>query len=209
MKTPKPAGSRRRARSERDSATWRRVIAIAAIPTGRLTRKIQRQPSPLVSRPPRTGPSATLMPVTAPQTPKAVPRSRPWNVWARSASEVANMIAPPTPWAAREAISIVGDWARPQSTEPAVKTTKPVAKRRRRPKRSASDPVGSISAASESEYASIVHWTSEKLAPSEVWMSGRATITIVTSSRSMKVPRQTATSVHQACGFGFEFMART
>ena len=72
-------------------------MAIAAMPTGRLTRKIQRQLSPVVSRPPRTGPRATLTPVTAPQTPKAVPRSRPWKVWASSASDVANMIAPPTP----------------------------------------------------------------------------------------------------------------
>ena len=34
------------------------------------------------------------------------------------------------------------------------------------------------------------------MAPSAVWMSGSATFTIVMSSSSMNVPRQTATSVH-------------
>ena len=41
---------------------------------GRLTKKIQRHDSPLVSTPPSTGPMATAMPVVAPKAPKATPR---------------------------------------------------------------------------------------------------------------------------------------
>ena len=66
------------------------MIASAATPTGRLTRKIQRQLSALVSRPPSTGPRATLTPVIAPQMSKAVPRLGPWKLCARRAREVEN-----------------------------------------------------------------------------------------------------------------------
>ena len=92
-----------------------------------------------------------LIAITAPQTPKAVPRSLPWKVCARSASEVAKMVAPPTPCRARKAISIPADWAAPQSSEARVKTASPAAKTRRRPKMSATEPAASISEASESE----------------------------------------------------------
>ena len=61
-----------------DSSTCVSASAIATIPTGRLTRKIASQPMPSVSTPPTSGPTATEAPVTAPQTPNAVPRSRPW-----------------------------------------------------------------------------------------------------------------------------------
>jgi hypothetical protein len=60
------------------------------------------------------------------------------------------MIAPPTPWTARETFSISGLWASPQANDEAVNTTRPIAKRRLRPKRSASEPAVSSSAASVS-----------------------------------------------------------
>ena len=82
--TPRPASS---------------VIASATTPIGMLTKKIQRHDRPVVIAPPSTGPTATATPVIAPKTPNAMPRSRPWNACASSASEVANMIAPPMPWA--------------------------------------------------------------------------------------------------------------
>ena len=44
---------------------------IAASPTGRLIRKIDRQPTEETSVPPTIGPSAIEMPNTAPQTPTA------------------------------------------------------------------------------------------------------------------------------------------
>ena len=45
-------------------------------------------------------------------------------------------------------------------------------------------------------YASITHWTSANVECRPDWISGSATITIVTSSRSMNVAAQTTTSVH-------------
>ena len=56
-----PTGSRRRGRGARDSGTKRAVSAIAARPMGMFTRNTARQLSP-TSTPPRTGPSAMLMP---------------------------------------------------------------------------------------------------------------------------------------------------
>ena len=73
-----PAQSSRRARGSRDSAIRRSVTTSATMPIGRLTRKIQRHDNPLVIAPPSTGPTATATPVTAPNTPNATPRSRPW-----------------------------------------------------------------------------------------------------------------------------------
>ena len=54
-----------------------RVSATAAIPIGTLTKKIASHPIPSVSTPPTSGPIATAAPVVAPQSPNAVPRSRP------------------------------------------------------------------------------------------------------------------------------------
>src|SRR4051794_20076951 len=42
----------------------------------------------------------------------------------------------------------------------------------------------------------MTHCRSEKVECRSCWMLGRATFTIVMSSRSMNVPRQTAASVH-------------
>ena len=65
-----------------------------------------------------------------------------------TASETANMIAAPTPCAARETLSIVIDCAPAHSSEVAVKTPSPMPNSRRRPKRSASEPAVMTVAAS-------------------------------------------------------------
>ena len=123
---------------------------MVAMPIGMLTRKIQRHDSPLVITPPSTGPTATAIPVIAPNTPKAMPRSLPWNALDKSASDVANMIAPPTPCPARASVRNRGLGASPHSSEPVVKIATPTAKTRRRPSRSASEPAVSRSAARDS-----------------------------------------------------------
>jgi hypothetical protein len=148
LNVKKPIQSGRRAAASRDSSIRSSVAATAAMPIGTLTKKIQRQPRPLVITPPSTGPIATAIPVTAPKTPNATPRSAPRNACAISASEVENMIAPPMPWKARESDSMTGLAATPHSSEPAVKTAMPIANSRRRPKRSASEPAVSSRAAS-------------------------------------------------------------
>ena len=114
---------------------------------GMLTKKIHRQDRPLVSTPPSTGPMAVAMPVVAPKMPKAVPRSRPRKALASRARPVANTAAPPMPWKARARVSCSTVWAAPHAVDPTVKTTSPMTKTRRRPKRSASDPAVSSRAA--------------------------------------------------------------
>ena len=163
---------------------------------GMFTKKIPRQLQPVVMIPPSTGPTATATPVTAPQTARAVPRSRPWKACASSASEVANMIAPPIPCPARASTRKTGPFASAQSSDPAVKIARPIANSSLRPKMSASEPAVSSSAASDRAYASTTHCSWAKLACRSSWMLGSATFTIVTSTSSMNVPRQTASRVH-------------
>lgn len=73
-----PAQSVRRSRAPCDSGTVLPVSQMAATLTGRLTKKIHRQPGPSVSSPPTTGPIAAAPPATAPQSPSATDRSLPW-----------------------------------------------------------------------------------------------------------------------------------
>ena len=103
-------------------------MKMATTPMGTLTKKIQRQPMPLVMAPPTSGPTATAPPVTAPKMPKAVPRSRPWKAEAIRASEVANMMAPPTPWTPRHRLSMSELVETPQSSEASENTPRPTAK---------------------------------------------------------------------------------
>ena len=109
----------------RDSSTLASVIAIAPMPIGTLTKKMNSQPSHSVSAPPTSGPTATAAPVVAPQRPNAVPRSGPWNAFASSASAVANISAAPLPWIARATLSSSGVPASPHSSEAAVKIAEP------------------------------------------------------------------------------------
>ena len=147
-KVTKPSQSGLVAAGLLDSSTLRRVTMSASTPIGTFTKKIQRQPMPLVMRPPRTGPTATATPVTEPKTPKATPRSRPWKALAKRASDVANMIAPPMPWKPRARMRKSGPVAAPQRSEPNVNETMPTAKTMRRPNRSAREPDVRRSAAS-------------------------------------------------------------
>src|ERR1700678_2087611 len=128
--------------------------------------------------------------------PKAVPRSRPERADAIRAREVANMTAPPTPWTARARLSIREEVDSPHTSDEAENTPSPMAKTTRRPNMSPMTPAVRRKAARVSEYASITHWRSLKLACSDRWMSGSATLTTVMSSSSMNVAVQTAIRVH-------------
>ena len=156
-----------------------------------LTKKIQRQPTYVVSAPPTSGPIATASPTVAPQIPNAVPRSRPWNSCEMIASETANIPAPPIPWAPRARISQSGDWAAPQSAEASVKSAIATRKTRLRPSRSPSEPALSIVAASVSAYASTTHCRSVKEVFSSLSMFGSATLTTVMSRSSMNTATHT------------------
>ena len=60
------------------------------------------------------------------------------------------MIAAPTPWAARAELSITMSVAAAHTSDVTVKIERPMVKSRRRPKRSASEPAVSTTAASAS-----------------------------------------------------------
>ena len=59
--------------------------------------KAQRQEKSVANQPPKTGPTATMPPIVAPQTAKAIPRSRPWKFAFTKDRVVGSTIAPPTP----------------------------------------------------------------------------------------------------------------
>src|SRR6202453_6706 len=145
-----PAQSTPVASGSRESSTFVSVTNTATAPIGTVTKKIHFQPMPEVMMPPSTGPTATAAPVTAPNTPNAVPRSLPWKACAISASEVANIIAPPVPWTARARFSISGEVDRPHTAEAPENTTRPARNTRLRPIRSATEPAVSRKAASVS-----------------------------------------------------------
>ena len=65
-KVTKPTQSMRRSWGSFDSAILVKVMMTARTPMGTLTKKIQRQPMPLVMAPPMSGPMATAPPMTAP-----------------------------------------------------------------------------------------------------------------------------------------------
>ena len=82
------------------------------MPTGMLTRKIQRQLAAASGHvtywmmiPPRTGPRPEATPETPPQTPIAAPRLSGAKTVAMMLSVDGIIAAPPMPWMMRKAIS--------------------------------------------------------------------------------------------------------
>jgi hypothetical protein len=72
--------------------------------------------------------------------PKAVPLSLPWNADAISAREVANMTAPPTPWAPRARFRMSAVEEMPHTSDDTENRPRPTAKTIRRPNMSPSTP---------------------------------------------------------------------
>ncbi len=136
-----PTGSSRRGFGARDSGTNFSVSSSAATPTGRLSQKIDRQPTDSTSSPPTSGPAAMETPMTAPQTPIARARSR-GSVKVLVMIDMATgfSIDPPTACTMRKITSVWRFGATEHSAEPAVKTARPVMKTRLRPIRSAVEP---------------------------------------------------------------------
>ncbi len=131
----------RRGRGARDSGTKRIVSASAAMPTGMLIQKTERHPTDCTSAPPTTGPSARLKPTAAPHIPIACARSR-GSVKTLRMIDIATglSIEPPTACNIRKTISHPRVGAALHSSDPSVNSTSPVAKTRRRPRRSPIDP---------------------------------------------------------------------
>ena len=122
----------------------------AAMPIGRLMKKIQRQETSSTSQPPRIGPrigpssiGTPMMLMTRPTRPGPAARVR--IVMPRGIS-----MPPPSPCRTRKAINDSADHAAPESSEPARKSVIESRYRRLVPKRSAAQPVAGITVASAS-----------------------------------------------------------
>src|SRR5439155_18101674 len=90
----------------------------AVTPTGTLTKKIHDQLRAEVRIPLSNTPAAAPKPPTAPQTPRAMFRSRPsMKVVERMDSAAGVMTAAPRPWRARAEISDASDQASPARSE--------------------------------------------------------------------------------------------
>ncbi len=126
------------------------------MPTGTLTKKIQRHENDWVSAPPSTRPTAEPPIAIAAQTPSARERSFPSaNVVEMIDSAAGEMSAAPSPWSARKPISIPDVEAIPFRNEAAVKMTRPIRKSRFRPRRSPMRPPSRRKPAKTSVYALI------------------------------------------------------
>jgi hypothetical protein len=107
----------------------------------------------------------------------------------------AAIIAPPRPWTARHAISCSSAVDRAHPMDAAVNTINPATNRCLRPYRSPRDPPTRIRPASVSVYALITHSRPWGVESSSRSMDGRATFTIVMSSRIIACAIQQAASV--------------
>ena len=103
-------------------------------------KKIARQLTYSVRKPPTTGPIASASALTPAHVPIAVPRWCGGNAWVISASVAGIMNAAPTPWTARKATSIVSLGDSPISAAAAPNTMTPNRNIRLRPKMSPSRP---------------------------------------------------------------------
>ncbi len=114
---------------------------MTAAPKGTLTENTDRQPTPSISRPPRTMPNVPPRPASAPQIPIAVFRPCPRaNVTINSAREAGDSSAAPSPWTARAKTIIAGELDRPAARDAAVNSAAPAMNMARLPSRSAPRP---------------------------------------------------------------------
>ncbi|MNI57071.1 hypothetical protein D3C73_1121110 [compost metagenome] len=125
-----------------------------------MIRKISGHPQPLISKPPKVGPSAVPTADIVPSNPITLP------VFSLGTASLANaivnaiMTAAPKPWTARAPIKPIkppsqGD--APLSADPTVNRTMPTSIRRRRPIKSPKRPTLTISVVMASKYANTTH----------------------------------------------------
>ena len=143
--------------SSRDSRAANSVTAIATTAIGGLMKKIARQLTYSVRKPPTTGPIASASALTPAHVPIAVPRCSAGNAWVMIASVAGIMNAAPTPWTARKATRSVSLGANPIARLDRPNTVTPNRNILRRPKMSPRRPPVTSSTANVSVYAFTVH----------------------------------------------------
>ena len=105
---------------------------------GTLSQKIHCHETPSTTAPPTSGPSAIARPPIPPHAPSASPRFSAGTAALSSVSVSGITSAPPSPCTARATLSASTVGASAAAIDPSVKTASPVAKTRRRPRRSPS-----------------------------------------------------------------------
>ena len=114
-----------------------------------------------------------------------------------SESATAETTAAPNPCTARATISISCEVARPQAADASVKTTIPMRKRRRWPKRSPRRPPSKRKPPKVIRYALTTQASDAWENPRSSRIDGNATPTIVTSRTIIRSPRQRTTRASQ------------
>ena len=115
----------------------------------------------------------------------------------RIAGELANSIAAPNPCKARAAINAIALGAMEQSSEPAMKTTKPATYTGLWPLMSPNRPKLSRMPLTSSRYMVTTHWTVAISAPKSLRITGKTVLTTLPSSADMNVPTPTASRMVQ------------
>ncbi len=123
---------------------------IAIAPTIRFTKKIQCQFSTWMIVPPSSGPSVGASIIGTATRPITRPIRLGPAASAMMICASGMIMPPPMPCSTRKKISSVSVVARPQSSEPSVKSVREMRKTRLAPKRREAQPVTGITAASES-----------------------------------------------------------
>src|SRR4051812_40090570 len=181
---------------------------MASRPIGRLMKKTQRQPVSVpnawISTPPSSGPMAVETPTTVPNSPNAVPRSRPLNSCWISALICGVSRPPARPCTSRATTRNSAPGARPQASEESVNRASPTTNIVRRPRTSPIRPAGTSSRPKVRAYPETTHCSSLWVADRPVRIDGSATFTIETSSSTMKPPTRQTASARQRCGAGAE-----
>ena len=166
------------------------------MPSGTLTRKIARHPSPAIRRPPSEGPSAVPVADIVPSSPMARPVSAFGTVSPTSATVRAIRMAAPRPCAARAATSSQSVGARPHRAEASVNREAPASISRRRPVRSPRRPTLTIEVVTARRYARTIHWTSWKEALNVRARVGKATLAMLVPSEDSSMESERLASAH-------------
>ena len=110
-------------------------------------KKIARQQTCSVRKPPTTGPIESASAETPAQVPIALPRSAAGKALVTIESVAGIISAAPMPWTTRLAISIVGSWREARGRRGQARRSTPSRNIRRRPKMSPRRPPVAISTA--------------------------------------------------------------
>ena len=147
LESSTPTVSTPGASGARDSGTSRMTATRAIATTGTFIRKIQPHQALERIQPPRIGPSGRATKLAALQMPMARGRSFSEKRTVTSDRAMTIRAAPASPTTTRAAMKRIGDGAIAQATDPSPKTTRATIATRRRPKRSPTNPAGSMPAA--------------------------------------------------------------